>query len=78
MDIRGREHEDVQLEPLIELELACVVPRNHRLARHANVTEQDLAGERIVALHNIEGYPVLYERNLFHPRIMFERQTTVY
>ncbi|WP_265975654.1 LysR family transcriptional regulator [Brucella intermedia] len=77
IDITGREHEDVQIEPLIELELACVVPRNHRLAHHAIVTEQDLAGERIVALHNIESYPVLYERDPFHPRIMFERQIFV-
>lgn len=78
IDITGREHEDVKVEPLIDLELACVMPFSHRLANRSVITADDLAGEQMVALHNLEGYPLLFENTLLPSQVTFDRRITVY
>jgi DNA-binding transcriptional LysR family regulator len=78
IDVTGREHEDLKAEPLIDLEIACVLPARHRLASREFITAEDLADEDVIILRNLESYPVLLEDVMPPARVKFRRRIDVF
>lgn len=63
IEIARRNHDDINIESLIDLELACVMPRDHKLATRTFITEEDIADEKVILMRNVMLGPPNYDDN---------------